>query len=207
MVLLLLVSVPGRPTLFSEGVARGASPPPWPLFGTFSGMRKYIPLRDAAAANSQNVRHKATAGRGARAPYVHIFKFVGRITKGRPMAAPTEGRLCNRTRVGTFARRIQGLRFGGGLGARPPLGFLWRGGTPLSLFRAGGMENGGARRAAPPTLCRLPFWGGLQKRAANGRPYGEMFARRGTKRAFAFPPCGVYSKLYNFVYFSVKYSV
>ena len=75
------------------------------LFASFSALRKKSLLRDATAASSQNVRRKATAGRGARAPYDGADTFQERGTQGRPLAAPTEGRSCNRARVRTFVRR------------------------------------------------------------------------------------------------------
>ena len=70
---------------------RGALLAPLRLFGSFSALRKNIYPRDATAASSQNVRRKATAGRGARAPYVVENTPIRRGTKKGGQWPPLRG--------------------------------------------------------------------------------------------------------------------
>ena len=182
MVLLLLVSVPGRPTLFSEGGRQGGLAAPlrawrpkvWPpfaaqtalwaerphwglsgcatahLFGTFSGMRKYIYLRDAKQRADKT--------------------FVVRAQRGAEPAPPTMCRL----------RSCDGL----------PKGGQW---PPLRRY----VSTTGYRGYVPAMAGawgRSPHWGSLGK-AGRRLPFlydgADMFQGRGTQgRPLAAPTEG-----------------
>ena len=171
MVLLLLVSVPGRPSSFSDGGCQGASQcPPTPLCFFLSTEKEGSPARCKAASN-RNVPGKGTPGRGARAPYVVEGTSIRREPQGRPMAAPTGGTSMQRGTGGDVHATA-------GRGARAPyvveITFLRRGtqGRPLAAPTGGRPCNGGRvgtfvrRRGAepaPPTLCRLHSFDGVRK--------------------------------------------